>query len=132
MPTPELPEIAEAQSLLAVLAETDDVKNAAAARQRRLKLQTDLGQALMLSRGYAAEEAKAAFIRARELAAAIDNPTEQFAIYYGLWVTNVVRGELGLAREIAEAFLREAERAVRTTECGVGRRFVGTHLPLPG
>jgi predicted ATPase/class 3 adenylate cyclase len=124
-PTAEFPEIAEAQVLLAALAETDEVKNAAAARQRRLKLQTSLGQALMFSRGYGANESRAAFIRARELAAASDNPTERFDIYYGLRITNAARGELGMAREIAETFLREAEREVRTTEYGVGRHLVG-------
>jgi predicted ATPase len=36
-----------------------------------------------------------------------------------------VRGELGLAREIAETFLREAERGARMTECGVGRHLLG-------
>ena len=36
-----------------------------------------------------------------------------------------MRGELRLAREIAETFLREAERGARTTECGVGRRLLG-------
>jgi adenylate cyclase len=30
-----------------------------------------------------------------------------------------------LAREIAETFLREAERGARTTECGFGRRLLG-------
>ena len=33
-PTPEMPEIAKAQTLLAALVETDEVKNAAASRQR--------------------------------------------------------------------------------------------------
>jgi predicted ATPase len=124
-PTPEFPEIEQAQALLAVLAETDEVKNAAASRQRRLKLQTGYGQALMWSRGLGADESKVAFIHARELAAAIENPTERFTIYYGLWVGNLVRGKLGSAREIAETFLREAERGARTTECGFSRRLLG-------
>ena len=34
-PTPKMPEIGEAQALLAALAETDEVKNVVAARQRR-------------------------------------------------------------------------------------------------
>ena len=46
----------------------------------------------MYSRGFGAEESKEAFIRARELAAAIDDATERFTIYYGLWVGNVMRG----------------------------------------
>ena len=46
-PTPEFPEIAKAQALLDTLAETDDVKNAIASRQRRLRLQTSYGQAML-------------------------------------------------------------------------------------
>jgi predicted ATPase len=131
-PTREFREIAEAQALLAALTETDKVKNAAASRQRRLKLQTDLGKALMFSRGYGTEESKAAFIRARELAAAIEDATERFTIYHGLWVGNIARGELRFAREIAETFLREAERGAGTTERGLGRRILGVTCFLQG
>jgi hypothetical protein len=35
------------------------------------------------------------------------NPAERFTIYFGLWLGNMVRGELRFAREIAETFLRE-------------------------
>jgi class 3 adenylate cyclase/predicted ATPase len=98
---------------------------ASAWANQRLKLQTDLGKALLWSRGFGAEESKAAFIRARELVAAIDNPTERFTIYYGQWVGNLMRGELRFAREIAETLLREAERGAPTTEYGVGRRLLG-------
>jgi predicted ATPase len=101
------------------------VATASASANRRLKLQTDLGKALMFSRGFGAEESKAAFIRARELAAAIDDATERFTIYFGLWQSNIARAELGFAREIAETFLREAERGALTTECGFGRRLLG-------
>src|SRR6516165_960725 len=66
---------------------------------QRLKIQTDLAKALMWSRGFGADESRAAFIRARELAAVIDNPTERFTIYFGLWLGNMVRGELRFARE---------------------------------
>src|SRR5207344_894475 len=67
-PTPEMPEIAEARALLAALAETDDAKAEAAARRRRLKLQTDYGQAMMFSKGYGAEETQTAFAEALRLA----------------------------------------------------------------
>ena len=77
-PTPEMPEIAEAQALLAALEETDEVKAGAASRQRRLQLQTSYSKALMWSRGYASEEAKAAFAHAQELAKAVDNAAERF------------------------------------------------------
>jgi predicted ATPase len=93
---------------------------------QRLKIQTNLGKATMYARGFGAEEAKAAFIRARELVAAvIDDATERFTIYFGLFIGDILRGELRLARETAETFLREAARGARTTECGVGRRLLG-------
>src|SRR5215831_13010989 len=50
---------------------------ASVSANQRLKLQTDLGRALLWSRGYGAEESRAAFTRAGELAAAIDDPTER-------------------------------------------------------
>src|ERR1700677_4768862 len=46
-PTPEFPQIAEAKALFEALAQTDPVKAAAASRERRLKLQTDYGHAVM-------------------------------------------------------------------------------------
>ena len=46
---------------------------------RRVKLQTDYGQAVMWSKGFAAEETKAAFARATELAAKSDDFSERFA-----------------------------------------------------
>jgi tetratricopeptide (TPR) repeat protein len=99
---------------------------ASASTNRRLKLQTNLGTALMWSRSFGTEESKAAFVRARELAAAVEDATERFTIYFGQWLGNTVRGELGFAQEIAETFLREAERGARTTECGFGRRLLGS------
>ena len=108
-PTPEFPEIKEALTLLAELAETAQVKNAAASRQRRLKLQASYGQAVMFSQGFASDETKAAFARAQELAAGISNSDERFNAYHGLWAGSLLRGEMRQARETAEIFLREAE-----------------------
>jgi predicted ATPase len=124
-PTPEFPEIEQAQTLLAALAETDEVKNAAVARQRRLKLQTSYGQALMWSKGYASEETKAAVSRARELAGNVDDPSERFATYYGQWAGHLLRAELNSALETATAFLGDAENAGRPTEAAVAQRFLG-------
>jgi predicted ATPase len=104
---------------------TSAATTTSASANQRLKIQTNPGKALMWCRGFGTEESKAAFIRARELAAAIDNTTERLTIYQGLWRGNLVRGELRLAREIAETFLREAECEARTTERGVGRRILG-------
>jgi hypothetical protein len=46
------------------------------------------------SRGFGAEETKAAFTRAQELAVGTDNTDERFATYYGLWLSSIARGEL--------------------------------------
>jgi class 3 adenylate cyclase/predicted ATPase len=122
-PTPELPEIEQAQALLAALAGTDEVRNADAARQRRLTLQTAYGQAMIWSKGFGSEETKTAFLRAQELAAGIDNAAERFTILYGLWVGYLSRGEFTVGRETAEAFRREAETAAR--ERVVADRMLG-------
>ena len=109
------------------------MKNTAAARQRRLKLQTSYGQALLWSRGFAAEEAKAAFTRARELAAGFDHPPgERFATYYGLWLGSLNCGELAIARETAEAFLREAKIENCSTEAAVASRNLGLTCLIQG
>ena len=63
-----MPEIAEAQALLAALAETDEVKFAADSRRQRVHLQTSYGKALIGVHGYGAPETALAFERARELA----------------------------------------------------------------
>jgi hypothetical protein len=69
-PTQQFPELREAQTLLAALSESDAVKSAAALRQRRLHLQTSLGNALIHARGQQAPETSAAFARARRRGAA--------------------------------------------------------------
>ena len=131
-PTPEFPEIEQAQELFAALAATDQVKNAAAARERRLKLQTSYGQAVMWSKGYAAEETKAAFARARELAASTESAAERFVAYFAQWAGSQTRGEFDLARETAETFRREAENEGRATERVVGLRMLGLTCLLQG
>src|SRR4029077_6748539 len=75
--------------------------DAAASWRRLLKLQTDYDQAMMWSKGFAAEETKTAFARAAELAARTDGFSERFAAGHGQWTLEIVRGELRSARELA-------------------------------
>ncbi len=121
-PTPEMPELDEAQALLAALGDTNEVKAVKAQRQRRLHLQTAYGQAMMMHRGFTAEETKAAFARAAELAAEADDFAERFAACHGQWTLALTRGEQARARELALPFLKEAEDAGRLVEAGVARR----------
>ena len=90
----------------------------------RLKLLFDYAQAVGWSKGFAAEETKAAFERAIENARA-DSATGRFLQYNARWVRSYVRGEFRSARDTAEDFLRDAESASRATEACVARRVLG-------
>jgi class 3 adenylate cyclase/predicted ATPase len=124
-PTPEFPEIAEGQSLLAELAETDEVKSAASARERRLQLQTSYGQALLWSRGFGADETKAALIRVKELATQSGDAAERLRAYFGVWSGSILAGELASAGETAERFLQEAKACGDSTATAVANRLLG-------
>jgi predicted ATPase len=125
-PTPEFPEIAEAQALLAVLAQSDATKAEIARRQRRFRLQSAYGNALLHGRGMSPPETTAAFAKARQLADSIEDPSERFSTYYGLWVGPFIRGNLSEMREVAEAFMRDAERRPGSPEAGIAHRLLGT------
>ena len=120
-----MPEIAEAQALLAALAETDEVKAAEAQRQRRLHLQTAYGQAMMMTKGYAALETRAAFARAAELAGRIDDFSQRFTALAGQVAAAMTGGELRSARELALALLREAQETKRVREAGLASQWLG-------
>jgi predicted ATPase len=122
MPTPEMPEIAEAHVLLeATLGETEEVK-AAVARKRRLHLQTTLAHAEMWSKGFAAEETANALARAVELTTKAGEYSERLAAAHVQWTMAIARGELSMARELASAMLREAEDRDHRMEASVARR----------
>jgi predicted ATPase/class 3 adenylate cyclase len=89
---------------------------------QRMKLQSDYSRAVSWSKGFAAEETKAAFDRAAELAATSDDFSERFVALNGQWTLAQERGELRKARELASAFCREAENAGRLAEAGVTHR----------
>ena len=124
-PTPEMPEIAEAQALLAALMQTDEVKAAAAQRQRRLHLHTAYGNALIAARGYGAPETAEAFSKARESAVGEEDAFEGLAAHYGLWVGSFVRGELSTMKAHAKAFLGDVEARPDSPEAGVAHRAIG-------
>jgi len=86
----------------------------------------------MWAKGFAAEETKAAFARAGELATETGNEEAPLDAYFARWGHNLWRGDLGSARETAESFLREAERDARPTEAAAAHRCLGTTLLLQG
>jgi AAA ATPase domain/Adenylate and Guanylate cyclase catalytic domain len=92
----------------------------------RVKLQTSFGNALIAARGHGAPETTVAFARARELAAAVDDPMERLSANYGLWVGNLSRGEAGPLQAIAEVVLRDTEGKPPSPEVAVAHRLAGT------
>jgi predicted ATPase len=124
-PTSEMLEIAEAQALLAELAETKEVKAAEEQRQRRLDLQTAYGHALMWSKGFAAEETSAALARIEDFAGPKENAATRFAAYYAQCQSMFVGGQSHLARERSETFLRAAQAEGRATEACFARVMLG-------
>jgi len=91
----------------------------------RLRLQTSLGNALIWAKGHQAPETSAAFARARELASLVEDPSERFSAYYGLWGGHLTRGEPAPMREMAELFLRETAARPDCPEAMVGHRISG-------
>ena len=131
-PTPEMPEIAEAQALLAALAETEEVKAEAARSVQRSKLYVSYGNALIAARGYSAPETTEAFARARESASGDKDAPERLAADYGLWVGNYMRGDLPLMRAHAAAFLSDVEARPDSPEAGVAHRAAGVSCWFAG
>src|SRR5208337_4286567 len=124
-PTPEMPEIAEAQTLLAALGESDEVKAETARRQRLTQLQVTYGNALIAARGYGAPETTEAFARARESASGDQDAPERLAADSGLWVGSYTRGELPSMRAHSAAFLSDVEARPDSPEAGVAHRAAG-------
>ena len=120
-----MPEIAEAQALLAALAETDEVKAQAAQRQRLTQLQVAYGNALIAARGFGAPETTEAFARARESASGDKDAPARLAADYGLWVGSYQRGELSSMRAHVAAFLTDVEARPDSPEAGVAHRAAG-------
>ena len=124
-PTPEMPEIAEAQALLTALAATDEVKAEAPQRRRLTQLHVSYGNALIAARGYSAPETAEAFARARESASGDADAPGRLAADYGLWASSYMRGDLPSMRAHAEAFLSDLEASPDSPEASVAHRAAG-------
>jgi hypothetical protein len=125
-PTPEMPEIAKAQGLLAALVATDEVKATMAHQQRRGQLQVADGNALIAARGFGAPKTIEAFVRAREMAR--PNAPERLAAAFGLWAASYPRGDLPSMRRHAADFLADVAAHPNSAEAGVAHRALGiTH-----
>ncbi|MGI9303988.1 MAG: ATP-binding protein, partial [Gammaproteobacteria bacterium] len=98
--------------------------------QRELPLQYGLGGALIAANGFAWPQTGQAFVRARELCAQLGNTAQVSTVLYGVCLFHLDRGEMTLAREIAEGALPAAEDDI--TVQLVGHRLVGTCQDFQG
>jgi class 3 adenylate cyclase/predicted ATPase len=79
--------------------------------RQELDLQTILGPALAVTKGFAAPEVERIYTRARELCRQIGETPQLFSVLWGLWVFYEVRAELQAARELGEQLLSLAQSA---------------------
>ena len=98
-----------------------------AQRLLRLRLQTTYGHALLHGRGHSQPETIAAFARARELAAGIEDSAARSSAYYGMWMVSFVRADLAPMREVAVASLRDAPHSPGSHIFGVTCWFQGDY-----
>ena len=127
----EMPEIREAQVLLASLADTNAVKAEAARRETRSKLHAGFALASMMTRGFAADETKAALARAESAAGTARTP-QYWTLLYGRVSAAMAAADFKAARAGAEAFLAEAESLGLAGHAAFAHRSLGFQRLVAG
>jgi predicted ATPase len=94
-------------------------------QRSRLRLQIAYGNALRLARGFGVTETQTAFAVALDLASDIEDMSERFPAYYGLWSASFLRGDLASTRDVAAAFLRDVESQPASPEAAIAHRVCG-------
>ena len=79
----------------------------------RLRIQIAYGQAMISAKGHSAPETTTAFAFARELAAEIEDSSERYSVYYGLWVGSYLRGESRSMLEFTKFFSEDVSKQPR-------------------
>jgi class 3 adenylate cyclase len=103
----------------------DRLKDGALEQRSRLRLQIAYGNALKIARGIGASETHAAFTTARELAATVEDVSERFPAYFGLFTGSFQRGDLTPMQEVAAEFLRDAKGELVSPDMAVAHRICG-------
>lgn len=79
--------------------------------QKELALQITLGPVLVSTKGFASAEVEKVYMRARKLCSEQEETPESIPVLWGLWSFYEVKGQLGMALELAEQMLRLAEKS---------------------
>jgi class 3 adenylate cyclase/predicted ATPase len=91
-----------------------------------LELEVMLSQAMIADHGYAAPETRQTLLRAKTLIDDLTDPSQKFAILYGIWASHYVGGAVAKQRDAAAEFLAEAERHKDTAALCIAHRALGT------
>jgi DNA-binding winged helix-turn-helix (wHTH) protein/predicted ATPase len=78
--------------------------------RERLELLLMLGPPLMAVRGFAAEDVEENYLRARELCDQFGSAEQRFTTVWGLWLHNLHRGRIDLAKALSQEVLAIAAR----------------------
>jgi class 3 adenylate cyclase/predicted ATPase len=130
----------EAEEQLArALAQLAALPGTTARRRQQIKLQVDLANALLHTKGHAAPETKVAFDQARALIAQaeargepLDDPLVLFSVLYGFWVASRMAFKGDVARDLAAQFLALARDQRSAVPLMVGHLLMGISLVLTG
>ncbi|MFN3347925.1 AAA family ATPase [Pseudorhodoplanes sp.] len=95
---------------------------------QEISLHLALGIPMIAVRGYAAEETREVFARARSLCLQLNKPGEYFQALYGLWGHAWMSGNNDQALSMAKEFLIRAEGTSDAVPLMVGHRVMGSTL----
>jgi class 3 adenylate cyclase/DNA-binding response OmpR family regulator/predicted ATPase len=114
--------IAHLMRALELLRSSDDTQH----KNARFRLEALLSQAMIARYGYAAQKTRDVLLHASTLIEETTEPSDKFAVLYGLWASHYVGGEAAKQRSSAAEFLAAAERTGDPATRCVGHRIVGT------
>jgi class 3 adenylate cyclase/DNA-binding response OmpR family regulator/predicted ATPase len=97
-----------------------------------LEFEVMLGQAMIADRGYAALETREVLLRAKTRFDDLTEPSQKFAILYGIWASHYVGGEVSKQTDAAMEFLAAAERHKDTPALCIAYRMLGTTCVTKG
>jgi predicted ATPase len=128
-----------AEQLARALGQIATLPGTVALRREQIKLQIELSNALIHTKGHASPETKASFEQARllieraeTLGEPIDDPLLLFSVLYGFWVGNRMAFKGDVVCELAEQFHDLAQRQSATVPRMIGNMLMGISLVLVG
>lgn len=96
--------------------------------RRELYLQTELGRALMITKGYAAPETGEAYARARRLCEDLGDTATLVRVGYGQYLYHFIRAETAQCHQVANEILSFAEKSGSEEARLLGHRTLGLSL----